>query len=45
MGRSFIGIEREQEYMNIAQERCEVSREELIKFFKMDKDNQTKLDL
>jgi site-specific DNA-methyltransferase (adenine-specific) len=45
MGRSFIGIEREQEYMDIAQERCEVSREELIKFFKMDKDNQTKLDL
>ncbi len=45
MGRSFIGIEREQEYMDIAQERCEVERKELIKFFKMDKDNQTKLDL
>jgi site-specific DNA-methyltransferase (adenine-specific) len=34
MGRSFVGIEREQEYMDIAQERCEVSRDELIKFFR-----------
>jgi len=45
MGRSFVGIEREQEYMDIAQERCEVSRDELIKFFKMEQDTQTKLDL
>jgi DNA modification methylase len=34
MGRSFVGIEREQEYMDIAQERCEIDRDELIKFFK-----------
>jgi site-specific DNA-methyltransferase (adenine-specific) len=34
MARSFVGIEREQEYMDIAKERCEVSRDELIKFFK-----------
>jgi len=34
MGRSFVGIEREQEYMDIAQERCGIDRDELIKFFK-----------
>lgn len=34
LGRNFIGIEREQEYMDIAQERCGVDRDELIKFFK-----------
>jgi site-specific DNA-methyltransferase (adenine-specific) len=34
MGRSFVGIEREQEYMDIAKERCEIDRDELIKFFK-----------
>jgi DNA modification methylase len=34
MGRSFVGIEREQEYMDIAQERCGIDRPELIKFFK-----------
>jgi site-specific DNA-methyltransferase (adenine-specific) len=34
MGRSFVVIEREQEYMDIAQERCEIDRDELIKFFK-----------
>ena len=34
MGRSFVGIEREQEYMDIAQERCEIDRDELIKFFR-----------
>lgn len=44
-GRSFVGIEREQEYMDIAKERCGVSRDELVKFFRMEKDNQTKLDL
>ena len=45
IGRNFVGIEREQEYMDIAQERCEVDSKELIKFFKENKDNQTKLDL
>lgn len=45
INRQFVGIEREQEYMDIAQERCEVERGELIKFFKENKDNQTKLDL
>jgi DNA modification methylase len=45
MGRSFVGIEREQEYMDIAQERCGIDRDELIKFFKMEQDTQTKLDL
>jgi site-specific DNA-methyltransferase (adenine-specific) len=34
MGRSFVGIEREQEYMDIAQERCAIDRDELIKFFR-----------
>jgi DNA modification methylase len=34
MGRSFVGIEREQEYMDIAQERCGIHRDELIKFFR-----------
>lgn len=45
LNRNFIGIERESEYMDIINERLSVSREELIKFFKMEKDNQTKLDL
>ena len=45
IGRNFVGIEREQEYMDIVRERCEVDRHELIKFFKMEKDTQTKLDL
>ena len=45
INRNFVGIEREQEYMDIVRERCEVDREELIKFFKMEKDTQTKLDL
>ena len=46
IGRNFIGIEREQEYMDIINERLSVSREDLIKFFKMEiKDEQTKLDL
>ena len=34
IGRNFVGIEREQEYMDIVRERCEVDRDELIKFFK-----------
>jgi len=34
MARSFVGIEREQEYMDIAQERCGIDRDELIKFFR-----------
>jgi site-specific DNA-methyltransferase (adenine-specific) len=34
MGRSFVGIEREQEYMDIAKERCGIDRDELIKFFR-----------
>ena len=45
INRNFVGIEREQEYMDIVRERCEVDRDELIKFFKMEKDTQTKLDL
>ena len=46
LDRNFIGIEREQEYMDIINERLSVSREDLIKFFKMEiKDQQTKLDL
>ena len=45
INRNFVGIEREQEYMDIVRERCEVDRHELIKFFKMEKDTQTKLDL
>jgi len=45
INRNFIGIEREEEYMAIAKERCEVERRELIKFFKENKDNQTKLEL
>jgi DNA modification methylase len=45
INRNFIGIEREEEYMAIAKERCEVERKELIKFFKENKDNQTKLEL
>jgi site-specific DNA-methyltransferase (adenine-specific) len=45
INRNFIGIEREEEYMAIAKERCEVERKELIKFFKENKDNQTNLEL
>ena len=46
LNRNFIGIEREEEYMDIINERLSVSREDLIKFFKMEiKDEQTKLDL
>jgi site-specific DNA-methyltransferase (adenine-specific) len=45
INRNFIGIEREKEYMDIAEERLSVPRETLIKFFKMEKDTQTKFDL
>ena len=34
INRNFVGIEREVEYMDIVRERCEVDRDELIKFFK-----------
>lgn len=34
INRNFVGIEREPEYMDIVKERCEVDRDELIKFFK-----------
>ena len=34
IGRNFVGVEREQEYLDIVRERCEVDRDELIKFFK-----------
>lgn len=34
INRNFVGIEREPEYMDIVRERCEVDRDELIKFFK-----------
>jgi len=46
LNRNFVGIEREQEYMDIIQQRLDVPRENLIKFFKTEiKDTQTKLDL
>jgi len=45
INRQFIGIEREKEYMDIAEERLSVPRETLIKFFKMEKDTQIKFDL
>jgi len=45
INRHFVGIEREKEYFDICKERLSVSRETLVKFFKMEKDNQTKLDL
>jgi site-specific DNA-methyltransferase (adenine-specific) len=45
IGRNFVGVEREQEYMDIAEERLSVPRETLIKFFKMENDTQTKLEL
>ena len=45
LNRNFIGVEREKEYFDICEERLSVSREELVKFFKMEKDIQTKLDL
>jgi len=46
LNRNFIGVEREEEYFEIIQQRLDVSREELIKFFKTEiKDTQTKLDL
>jgi site-specific DNA-methyltransferase (adenine-specific) len=45
LNRNFIGVEREKEYFDICEERLSVSRQELVKFFKMEKDTQTKLDL
>jgi site-specific DNA-methyltransferase (adenine-specific) len=39
LNRNFIGIEREEEYFNICEERLSVEREDLIKFFK-DKKNE-----
>jgi len=45
LNRNFIGVEREKEYFDICEERLSVSREKLIKFFKTEKDTQTKLDL
>jgi len=45
LNRNFIGIEREKEYFDIIQQRLDTSREELVKFFKTEKDTQTKLDL
>lgn len=45
IGRNFIGIEREKEYFDICEERLSVPRETLIKFFKTDKDMQTKMEL
>ena len=45
INRHFVGIEREKEYFDICEERLSVSREELVKFFKMEKDTQTMLDL
>ena len=45
INRHFVGIEREKEYFDICEERLSISREELVKFFKMEKDTQTKLDL
>jgi len=46
LNRNFIGIEREEEYMDIINERLSVSRTDLIKFFKgVIKDEQMKLDL
>jgi len=35
LNRNFIGIDYEEEYFNIAEERLEVSREELIKTLKI----------
>lgn len=43
--RNFIGIEREKEYFDICEERLSVPRETLIKFFKTEKDTQTKMEL
>jgi site-specific DNA-methyltransferase (adenine-specific) len=34
LNRNFIGVEREEEYFNIIQERLSIPREELINFFK-----------
>jgi site-specific DNA-methyltransferase (adenine-specific) len=46
LNRNFVGVEREEEYMDIIQQRLDVSRETLVKFFKTEiKDTQTKLDL
>ena len=46
INRNFIGIEREEEYMDIIEQRLSVSRKDLIKYFKeVIKDEQTKLDL
>jgi hypothetical protein len=38
-------VEMDKQYFDICEERLSVSREELIKFFKMEQDTQTKLDL
>ena len=45
LNRNFLGVEMDKEYFDICEERLSVSREELIKFFKMEQDTQTKLDL
>ena len=46
INRNFIGIEREEEYMDIIEQRLSVSRKDLIKYFKgVIKDEQTKLDI
>ena len=37
INRHFVGIEREKEYFDICEERLSVSRETLVKFFKMEK--------
>ena len=34
LNRNFIGVEREEEYFDICNERLSISREDLIKFFK-----------
>lgn len=46
LNRNFIGVEMEQEYFDICEQRLNVPRETLIKFFKeVVKDEQMKLDL
>ena len=45
LNRNFLGVEMDKQYFDICEERLSVSREELIKFFKMEQDTQTKLDL
>jgi site-specific DNA-methyltransferase (adenine-specific) len=34
LNRNFIGVERDEEYMEIIRERCGIDRDELIKFFR-----------